>query len=561
MELRHHVYVTERVEILNLGPLVFEQKPDGPIVVVGPNGSGKTRSTRNASVVVREVGPTPSSSMGALTNQVETHHAAEYINANRWANVDDMQPTRALDAAQGYTNLRASAGGNYLSPVNEAQSMVLRLAAERSAAREAYVRTLMELSDGDERPPLPITGLDELEILWTRLFPGRRIKIDDWTPRIHTDAAGPTQEYPVNQMSDGEKMAFLLSGRVLTVESSLLVVDEPELHLHPELATRLWDVLEDERPHVTFVYVTHSLPFALSRRRAQYVIARPGSQLETVEIDSALPEDVVMDLMGSATLSIHASRLVFVEGEAGSHDARLYRAWFLGSDTVVRSLGSCHQVVQCVAGMTGSSITAGLEAVGIVDFDFRPLTWAPPEVNVLPLHEIESMLVHPDVVTAVAKHLGCDFDRQEYEQTLRAAVTDEHRRRVVTERWRQNLQWQLDRVAHPIKTKNKTPVEDLESTIPNVFDMTNWPFDPKTLLDEEIARVDSARSGSIDDLLRYFPGKDLTSVLTNAINLKLDAYVLLLCRALSTNGPTFAALQAELEVAFGAWLPSRRTVG
>ena len=110
----------------------------------------------------------------------------------------------------------------------------------------------------------------------------------------------------------------------------------PETHLHSLLAVRVWNALEIARPDMRFVYVTHDLTFALSRRDARFVLASPTAGLRSIDLEPTLPADVTEALLGSASLSFYASRVVFCEGELTSLDYRLYGAWFRGPDTVVR---------------------------------------------------------------------------------------------------------------------------------------------------------------------------------------------------------------------------------
>ena len=112
-------------------------------------------------------------------------------------------------------------------------------------------------------------------------------------------------------MSDGEKAALYLAGRVFSSDPGVLVVDEPETHLHALLAVRLWNALEDARPDIRFVYVTHDLTFALSRHKARFVLASPTEGLRTLDVSAELPDDVAEALLGSASLSFYASRVVF----------------------------------------------------------------------------------------------------------------------------------------------------------------------------------------------------------------------------------------------------------
>ena len=53
-----------------------------------------------------------------------------------------------------------------------------------------------------------------------------------------------------------------LAARVLTAEPGILVIDEPELHMHRKLAiTDYWNKLEEMRGDIRFVYITHELHF------------------------------------------------------------------------------------------------------------------------------------------------------------------------------------------------------------------------------------------------------------------------------------------------------------
>ena len=68
-------------------------------------------------------------------------------------------------------------------------------------------------------------------------------------------------------MSDGERGIFYLVARVmLAAPGSTIVVDEPELHIHRSLRNRLWDQLEQARGDCAFIYFTHDVDFASSRR-------------------------------------------------------------------------------------------------------------------------------------------------------------------------------------------------------------------------------------------------------------------------------------------------------
>jgi ABC-type cobalamin/Fe3+-siderophores transport system ATPase subunit len=175
---------------------------------------------------------------------------------------------------------------------------------------------------------------------------------------VISTVSGVEVEYRANQVSDGEKTALFVAARVFSATAGIPVVDEPETHFHSRLAVRLWNVLEDARPDVRFVYVTHDLTFALSRRDARYVLARPMEGLKAIDLDAHLPPDIAEALLGTATLSFYASRIVFCEGDERSMDNALYSAWFNDIDTVVRPVEACQTVMRCVDAMRRSGIAS-----------------------------------------------------------------------------------------------------------------------------------------------------------------------------------------------------------
>ena len=120
-------------------------------------------------------------------------------------------------------------------------------------------------------------------------------------------------------MSDGERVAFYLLGQVLCAPTdAIVVIDEPEIHLHRAIQVALWDEAEKSRPDCTFVYITHDLEFAGARSAARkiWVKSFDGSSWtwDEVEPQEDLPDHLVFQVLGSRR------PVLFVEGEANSLD-------------------------------------------------------------------------------------------------------------------------------------------------------------------------------------------------------------------------------------------------
>ena len=69
-----------------------------------------------------------------------------------------------------------------------------------------------------------------------------------------------SDSYSVAEMSDGERNALLLAAEVLTVPSgTLILIDEPELHLHRSIISSLLTGLFSNRSDCMFVISTHEV--------------------------------------------------------------------------------------------------------------------------------------------------------------------------------------------------------------------------------------------------------------------------------------------------------------
>ena len=513
---------------------------DGPIVVVGPNGSGKTRQTR----------------------QMQFPGSVEFINALRNTRVAPELPAMGTDTArQHFNNQKNQSRNQHWELETDFDQMLTQMLAEQSTSAMDFQRSYR--ADPLNATLSEPTPLMRLEDLWGQIYPGRELRWREFKPVVISQTSGSSIEYTANQMSDGEKAVLYVAGRVLTAAAGVLVIDEPETHLHSLLAVRVWNALEDARPDIRFVYVTHDLTFALSRRNAQYVLANPLSGLRSIDFYQDLPPDVTEAILGSASLSFYASRIVFCEGESTSLDSDLYNSWFSGPDTVVRAVGSCHRVVRCVDALASGGIVSGLTAIGIIDGDFYPAEFKSSlsaAINVLRVHEVESLLCLPAVVAAVSSYVSRPFDDGQYRTAVAGRVSDSQRHQIIIERWKKRMEPNLEGLVSNVSKRDK-PVDDLINDLPEIFDHQRWSFSPEDLLREERARVESAfQSGSIDDILLIAPGKQFLPVAAMQAGMTVGAYSKLIFSALQDKSGDLNSLSQRLDAALSSYLPARHAL-
>ena len=73
----------------------------------------------------------------------------------------------------------------------------------------------------------------------------------------HQNASGP---YGISQMSDGERSAVSIAAKVLTVvPGTILLLDEPERHLHPSISKPFLSALFQCRNDCAFVVSTNDI--------------------------------------------------------------------------------------------------------------------------------------------------------------------------------------------------------------------------------------------------------------------------------------------------------------
>lgn len=506
----------------------------GPVVIVGPNGSGKTRKVR----------------------EIRAACSTEFVNALRNTRIPLSLPAMAYtDAENQFVNTRNQSRANHWDWTSEFDFLLSSLMAQHATNAIKF----MDASRAGEALPDTQDALQRIRDLWSDAFPGRRLVIEDYRPTIKSTVLGDEVEYSAQMMSDGERAAIYLAGRVFRAEAGVLVVDEPESHFHSDLAARLWDEFEEARPDVRFVYITHDLSFARSRRDATYVRASPANGLQALKLGSDLPDDVAEVLLGAASVSFHARRAVFCEGGKNDRDAALYGAWFNDRDTVVQAVGSSEMVHRCISALSGARMIGNLHAIGIIDRDFHTdeyLGAIPDGMFVLPYHEVESLYCLPGVVAGAATQTHKPFDVAGYAERMRDSVTVAEKQQAVLERWKRRVEPRLTGVIAEVHSRHES-LETIIATLPQVFDSRTWGFDVAGLMEEERVRVESAAtSGTVEDLLRVLQGKGRLAIAAHFVGLSVEDYMNLVNSALrGVKG--LEILGPSVEAALAPHLPPR----
>ncbi len=258
----------------------------------------------------------------------------------------------------------------------------------------------------------PITKLDRIQIIWENVLPHRRL----------IKKAGTIETYPVenseniynaSEMSDGERIVFYLIGEVLSVpKDAIIIIDEPEMHIHNSITKKLWDEIESERPDCTFIYLTHDIDFTTSRQDAFRIWAKSfnGSvwDYEILPDDSHLPEQVYLEILGSR------KPILFIEGDSSSIDYKLLQVIF--NEYTTKPLGSCQKVFETTKSFNEQRDFHNIASLGLIDRDRRTddeikyINKNNPNIWVTSVAEIENFLLLEKVIKEVTTNMMKDSD-------------------------------------------------------------------------------------------------------------------------------------------------------
>ena len=108
-------------------------------------------------------------------------------------------------------------------------------------------------------------------------------------------------------MSDGERNAAIIAATVLTVESeTVLLIDEPERHLHRSIIGPFLSALFQRRQDCAFIISTHEIALPAANPEARVLMVRSCEwngdtakawDVEILEANTNLPAELRRDIL------------------------------------------------------------------------------------------------------------------------------------------------------------------------------------------------------------------------------------------------------------------------
>lgn len=366
------------------------------LVIVGANGSGKTRFGSRIEEMLpnhtHRISAQKSLRLPRTVSPKSLERAkSEFFYGNYTENFNDQQNVRH--------KLNSRWGGNLnTSLLNDFDKLMILLHTEEWEQALRYKEGLIDK---------PITKLDKVQKIWELILPHRKLFKTAGT--IQTYPIGKEEnKYNASEMSDGERVIFYLIAEVICAQqNAIVIIDEPEMHIHKSLVNILFDLIENERPDCLFIYLTHDIDFAFSRQNAVKIWTKSYEDnnvwdYEILDELMPIPEQLYLEVLGSR------KPIIFLEGENSSIDYELYQQVF--NDHTLKPIGGCAKVIHTVKAFNDQKGFHHIESFGLIDRDRRSdedvMNLNKNNIWVLDVAEAENLFLIEEVVKAIAGNQG-----------------------------------------------------------------------------------------------------------------------------------------------------------
>lgn len=357
--------------------------------------------------------------------------------------------------------------------------------------------------------------LDRVQMIWEQVLPHRKLVVGD--DKIQAETLTGSQ-YEGRMMSDGEKVALYLIGQVLCAPpNSIVVIDEPEIHLHRAIQAALWDQVELARTDCLFVYITHDLEFAATRSGARKVWLKSFDgttwEWEVLERHPELPEALLFQLLGNRR------PVLFVEGDDTSSDVALYRLLFPKHLVIPRQ--GCEKVAEAVKAFRGLGQLHNLSVNGLIDRDHRSeeeiASLRERGIGVTDVAEVENLLCVHEALEAAAERLACPENVEVAKSRVLSELKKDSEHQTLA-RATGEIQFRLAGFAPGDHSDAGQIDRDLQAHVARL-DMTALFAKSRKVFDDIVQRNDYREA------LRFFNCKGIPAYIAVAFNIKRERYV------------------------------------
>lgn len=315
-----------------------------------------------------------------------------------------------------------------------------------------YYQRALEAQRAGTPVPLPDDPLAGYRVALEQVLPHLRfVRLDQESRHLIFDSSGTELTY--EELSGGERELAFLIGQIdrFGVRDGLFLLDEPELHLNPELLRGWLDYLRSTVDTGQAWVATHSLEAAeIAGPAAALILERDEDRLvrRAPPLATRPALTTLAAALGTPAFSIARSRFILVEGTRERRERERF-ATLLESDVADRFIEAdgCNELIGRLGALRLlASEEEQLRVGGIVDGDFRTESEraqlaTEPGVHVLRAHEVENLFLQPALLARLLEDAGRPGD--DVLEMLRRA-TDPDAGRWAYEKTKSELGWRED---------------------------------------------------------------------------------------------------------------------
>lgn len=337
------------------------------VIIAGANGSGKTR-LKQAIVQTLQGQPVIDMTIGATRKEereekyfngnsitvnkgIPNQVLNNYINSRKYLSSGFVGSLVQIDSSRDVVTLKYTPvnwlGGDpddietatnfYFSPFSNRWSDFMNYIHQKAAARDKKL--------ADELKKNPKNGeqiifdhpdpLQKYKEIFTVLLPGKVLQdINPATPMEFHFKEGESNPLPFKSLSSGEQevVKVIFDFVRKDIKHSVIIVDEPELHLHPTLTFKLIETLKTVGDHTNqFIFLTHSADLISTYYSTGDVyfidsVQTGANQAHKLSELNHNHSEVVQLIGQNLGLFAVGKKLIFIEGENSSIDRLTYHA-------------------------------------------------------------------------------------------------------------------------------------------------------------------------------------------------------------------------------------------
>ncbi|MFH0864448.1 MAG: AAA family ATPase [Candidatus Gottesmanbacteria bacterium] len=343
----------KRFEISNLGELV---------IIAGANGAGKT-SLKNAIIQTFQSPGNPQVSFGLTATRDEKEEillgsgtGIQVQKGSRSAELEQYMQTRvargkyvgapihfddsrvfkqfnipALSFSQVDPDVEETDIRAYLPPFESRFESTMQKLYQKAAHRFSLIASKVVNENGTAHPKDFPDPLQPFIDLFSELIPDKKLKtIDPQNLRVleYEDENGNVRS--IHTLSSGEREVIGIGFDLLLTSPKhcVILIDEPELHLHPQLAFRLIQALISIGEKNQFLLFTHSgeLITSFADQQVFYIDTHNKSQNQARDLSDIAKDPELSKILGQniGTFAV-GKNVIFVEGQNASLDKAIYQ--------------------------------------------------------------------------------------------------------------------------------------------------------------------------------------------------------------------------------------------